>query len=74
MTDVKNMTETDHIEAPKYFGPDHQKHPELELPEDILKSDAPVHGDWTPEEERKARRKYHLSCPSLLTCPEPMPS
>jgi len=61
MTEVKIMSESERIErieaAQKFFGPDHEKHPELELPDDILKSDAPVHGDWTPQEEAAARRK-----------------
>jgi len=58
MTEHKLKVDTEHAELKNVFAIDHEKHPELDLPEDVLKSNAPVHGDWTPTEEASARRKY----------------
>ena len=60
MSENKLQIETEHSEARHVFAIDHEKHPELDLPEEVIKSDAPVHGDWTPKEEASARRKYVL--------------
>jgi len=35
-----------------------EKYPEIQLAEDTLKNDSSIHGDWTPQEEASARRKY----------------
>lgn len=64
MVEHKLEFRTEHSELKNVFAIDHEKHPELHLPEDVIKSDAPVHGDWTPKEEASARRKYrrrHIS-------------
>jgi hypothetical protein len=59
MSENKLQIETEHSEA-HVFAIDHEKHPELDLPEDVIKSDAPVYGDWTPKEAASALRKYIL--------------
>jgi hypothetical protein len=60
MSEQKLQIETEQSEVRHVFAIDHEKHPELDLPEEVIKFDAPVHGDWTRKEEASARRKYFL--------------
>lgn len=51
--------ESEHVERRIDLTKEHV--PELEIAVDI-KSSAPVHGDWTPAEERHAKRKLSNQC------------
>ncbi len=50
----KVRSESEHIERKVDLTKEHV--PELEISVDV-KSTAPIHGDWTPVEERRARLK-----------------
>ena len=51
-----DKVESEHLERRIDLGT--KEHvPELEIAVDV-KSSAPVHGDWTPAEERRARLKF----------------